>query len=264
MSNYRLIIQYDGTRYHGWQRQKNGADTIQGKIEAVLGKMAGSPVAIHGAGRTDAGVHARAQVANFHLTEEQISVLREQCRGDAFLGRHSVSDLIFGGLNAYLPEDIRILKAEQAGERFHSRLNATGKTYEYRILKKDCYDVFARKYSWQMEEELSVTAMEEAASCLIGKHDFKGFCSKSSKKKSTVRNLYQLTIRETADDIVLRFEGDGFLHNMVRIITGTLVEVGAGRRTRESVAAVLESGDRPEAGPMAPARGLTLCEVHYM
>lgn len=264
MSNYRLIIQYDGTRYHGWQRQKNGADTIQGKIESTLAKMAGSPVTIDGAGRTDAGVHARAQVANFRLTEKQVAHLREQCRGTVFSQSHSVSDLIFRGLNAYLPEDIRILKAEQAGERFHSRLNATGKIYEYRIIKKDCYDVFARKYSWQVEETLDVGAMEEAAVCLLGKHDFKGFCSRSSKKKSTVRNLYRLTIRETADDIILRFEGDGFLHNMVRIITGTLVEVGAGRRTRESVLEALESGERALAGAMAPAKGLTLCEVHYM
>ncbi len=264
MSNYRLIIQYDGTRYHGWQRQKSGADTIQGKIESALGKMAGSPVMIDGAGRTDAGVHARAQVANFRLTEKQIVHLREQCQGAAFVESHSVSDLIFSGLNAYLPEDIRILKAEPAGERFHSRLNATGKIYEYRITKKDCYNVFMRKYSWQMEETLDVHAMEEAAACLLGKHDFKGFCSKSSKKKSTVRNLQQLTIFETANDIVLRFEGDGFLHNMVRIITGTLVEIGAGRRTRESVLAALNTGERAMAGATAPAKGLTLCEVHYM
>lgn len=264
MSNYRLIIQYDGTRYHGWQRQKNGADTIQGKIESTLAKMAGSAVTIDGAGRTDAGVHARAQVANFRLTEKQTASLKEQCRGAVFSQSHSVSDLIFRGLNAYLPEDIRILKAEPAGERFHSRLNAIGKIYEYRIIKKDCYDVFARKYSWQVEETLDVGAMEEAAVCLLGKHDFKGFCSRSSKKKSTVRNLHRLTICETADDIILRFEGDGFLYNMVRIITGTLVEVGAGRRTRESVLEALESGERALAGAMAPAKGLTLCEVHYM
>lgn len=264
MSNYRLIIQYDGTRYHGWQRQKSGADTIQGKIESALGKMAGSPVAIDGAGRTDAGVHARAQVANFRLTEKQVVHLKEQCQGTVFSRSWSVSDLIFSGLNAYLPEDIRILKAEPAGDRFHSRLNAIGKIYEYRIIKKDHYDVFARKYSWQVEEALDVRAMEEAAGCLLGKHDFRGFCSKSSKKKSTVRNLHRLTIRETEDDIILRFEGDGFLHNMVRIITGTLVEIGAGRRDRESVLAALESGERAMAGATAPAKGLTLCEVHYM
>lgn len=264
MSNYRLTIQYDGTRYHGWQRQKNGADTIQGKIETALGRMTGNPVAIHGAGRTDAGVHARAQIANFHLTDSQVDRLlsvSDICGGHM---DEAVCRAVFCTLNAYLPEDIRILKAERAGERFHSRLHAIGKEYEYHIIKKNCFNVFARRFSWQMEEELCVPAMEEAASCLIGKHDFRAFCSRSSKKKSTVRELRKIDIQETESDIFLRFEGSGFLYNMVRIITGTLVEAGMGKCEPKSVREILEGGERAFAGPPAPAKGLTLWEVKYM
>ena len=245
MNNYRLKIQYDGTRYHGWQRQREGGDTIQGRIENVLSKMVGSPVEIDGAGRTDAGVHAKCQVANVHLQETWST------------------DVIKENLNAYLPEDIRILEVEKAGERFHSRLNAIGKVYEYHLLKLGEYDVFARKYSWQMEQALDVDKMRKAAALLLGSHDFKGFCTKASKKKSTVRRIDSIEIRETKQDVFLRFEGNGFLYNMVRILTGTLVEIGAGLRSVESVQEILEKGERKLAGETAPAQGLTLLEVKY-
>ena len=245
MSNYRIKIQYDGSRYRGWQRQQGEKNTIQGRIEQVLSKQMGFPVTIDGAGRTDAGVHAKEQVANFRLNTEKTT--------------QQLQDV----LNEYLPEDIRILKVEQAGERFHSRLSATGKVYEYHLLKKDCFDVFARKYSWQMEECLSLDAMKKTASCLLGRHDFKGFCSKSSKKKSTVRILTGIDIRETENDIYITYEGNGFLYNMVRIITGTLVEAGTGRRTPESVLEILEKGERSLAGETAPAKGLKLLKVRY-
>lgn len=264
MSNYRLTIQYDGTRYHGWQKQKNGSDTIQGKIETVLARLAGSRIDLQGAGRTDAGVHARAQIANFHLTQAQSENLLAQYGESSSACGESVSNAIFRALNAYLPEDIRILKAEPAGERFHSRLNAVGKVYEYHIVKKDCYEVFDRKYSWHLDEEICVEAMEQAAAFLIGRHDFRAFCSKSSKKKSTVREMWEIDIRETQSSIFLRFSGNGFLYNMVRIITGTLVEVGLGKRRPESVQGILENGSRAEAGAVAPAKGLILCEVKYM
>ncbi|MBO5488775.1 MAG: tRNA pseudouridine(38-40) synthase TruA [Eubacterium sp.] len=244
--NYRMKIQYDGTRYKGWQRQAGSrADTVQARIETVLSKYFCEEVLIHGAGRTDAGVHARGQVANFHV--------KENCDPEKLLWE----------LNAYLPEDIRIMEVARASERFHSRLNATGKRYEYRILKKNRQDVFGRKYAWHCDEELDVEAMRSAAKCLEGKHDFAGFCTRASKKKSTLRRIYEISIMENDDYIVLQFAGNGFLYNMVRILTGTLVEVGMGARTKEEVTAALETKDRNMAGATAPAQGLTLLEVTY-
>lgn len=245
MKNYRFKIQYDGTRYRGWQRQSGGDDTIQGKLEHVLSRMTGSHVKVHGAGRTDAGVHARCQVANAHLDGTwQPELLKKK-------------------MNEYLPEDIRILEVAEAGERFHSRLNATAKVYEYRLLKAGRYDVFVRKYSWQMAKPLDTGRMREAAGYLLGSHDFRAFCTKVSKKKSTVRRIDAIEIRETEDNIYLRFEGNGFLYNMVRILTGTLVEAGAGDRTPESVREILTEGSRALAGETAPAQGLILQTVRY-
>lgn len=255
MSNYRIQVQYDGTRYSGWQRQKSSGETIQGKIEQILSRLTETTVKIDGAGRTDAGVHALCQTANFRLTEEAESLFGEDAK--------KVADELFRLLNTYLPEDIRIRKVEKAGERFHSRLSALGKVYCYHLQKRDRYNVFERKYSWQLTEEVSVEAMKKAACYLEGRHDFKGFCTKSGKKKSTVRTLRSIAIRETEDDIYLTFEGDGFLYNMVRIMTGTIVEAGYGRRTPESVQTVLETGDRSLAGETAPAKGLTLERVLY-
>lgn len=245
MRNYRFKIQYDGTRYHGWQRQKSGSDTIQGKLEQMLTRQMGRPIEIDGAGRTDAGVHAREQVAHAHLDlTEPLDEWKDR-------------------FNEYLPEDIRILEIEPAGERFHSRLNATGKVYEYHLCKKGCADVFTRKYHWQMKEELDVDKMRSAARLLLGQHDFKGFCTKASRKKSTVRRVDAVAIRETQNDIFLRFEGNGFLYNMVRILTGTLVEIGSGRREVSCIPEILDKGERQLAGPTAPAQGLTLLKVRY-
>lgn len=245
MNNYRFKIQYDGTRYRGWQRQKNDFDTIQGRIEQVLSRQMGHPVEIDGAGRTDAGVHAREQVANVHLDYNGTTEELREC------------------LNEYLPEDIRILEVEIAGERFHSRLNATGKVYEYRLCKKGCFDVFARKYQWQMEELLDVARMKEAAGLLLGEHDFKGFCTKASRKKSTIRRLDAIDIEETESAVILRFSGNGFLYNMVRILTGTLVEIGTGTRGISTIGEILERKERVLAGMTAPAKGLTLVRVKY-
>lgn len=245
MKNYRMKIQYDGTRYRGWQRQSGRDDTIQGKIENVLTRLHGAPVGIDGAGRTDAGVHARCQVANVHMDEVW------------------TPEELKGKLNEYLPEDIRILEIAEAGGRFHSRLNATAKIYEYHLLKKDCFDVFARKYSWQMTRALDVQRMRTAAGHLMGQHDFRGFCTKVPKKKSTIRRIDRVDIRETEDSIFLLFEGNGFLYNMVRILTGTLVEIGAGERETDNICEILEKGSRALAGETAPAQGLTLLEVRY-
>ena len=245
MNNYRFKIQYDGTRYRGWQRQKNGFDTIQGRIEQVLSRLMGHPVEIDGAGRTDAGVHAREQVANVHLDYNGTTEELREC------------------LNEYLPEDIRILEVEIAGERFHSRLNATGKVYEYRLCKEGCFDVFARKYQWQMEELLDVARMKEAAGLLLGEHDFKGFCTKASRKKSTIRRIDAIDIEETENAVILHFFGNGFLYNMVRILTGTLVEIGTGTREISTIEEIFERKERVLAGMTAPAKGLTLVRVKY-
>lgn len=245
MENIAIWLQYDGSRYRGWQRQ-NGTDmTIQGKVEAVLSKMNHTKIEIDGAGRTDAGVHARGQVANFHLdTEKSLKEIQDYC-------------------NEFLPKDIRVFQIMRMNPRFHSRLNAKRKLYCYRIRKNDGYDVFTRNYVWQCDVEVSVSRMREAASYLLGKHDFVSFCTKAAKKKSTVRELYSLEIEETETDIVFWLHGSGFLYNMVRIIVGTLFEVGTGKRKPEELSHILQSKDRRKAGETAPAEGLTLWRVDY-
>ena len=244
---YRMKVQYDGTRYQGWQRQPGSRATIQGQIEEVLSRQAGRPVQIDGAGRTDAGVHALEQIANVHLPDT-FAASAEELRAV---------------LNEYLPEDIRILQVERAGERFHSRLHATGKQYRYHLMKWDSEDVFHRRYCWKMTEPLDITGMREAAGTLMGEHDFKSFCTKASKKKSTVRRLTRIQIEETEHEILLTYEGSGFLYNMVRILTGTLVEVGTGRRSPQEMTEILERKERKYAGETAPAKGLFLVKVYY-
>lgn len=243
--NYKMILQYDGTRYSGWQKQKASDNTIQGKLEAILTKMAGAPVEIHGAGRTDAGVHARGQVAHFFLETPQTA--------------EEIKDYI----NEYLPDDIGVLKLTEASPRFHSRLNATAKVYQYRIGKSRAQNVFERKYMYIHPEPLDVVAMKMAGLKLHGRHDFKTFCGNARMKKSTIRALHAIHIEETDSEIRLTFMGSGFLQYMVRILTGTLIEVGEGLRSPESMDELLACRDRKEAGATAPACGLTLLEVKY-
>ncbi len=245
MKNIRIRVQYDGTRYKGWQRQVTTPLTIQGKIEKVLSVMQDEEVTIDGAGRTDAGVHAMAQVANFALETEK------------------TADEIGEYLNQYLPEDIRITQVEEAGARFHSRLNATGKTYRYECLRAGHYDVFRRDYAMTLTRTVSLKKMREAAEYFLGTHDFAGFCTHASKKKSTVRTIESIRIEEHDGRIVMDFHGNGFLYNMVRIIVGTLLEVGYGDRTPESMKELLQSKERKAAGETAPAKGLTLLQVNY-
>nr|MBP3598797.1 tRNA pseudouridine(38-40) synthase TruA [Eubacterium sp.] len=248
--NYRMKIQYDGTRYKGWQRQGgvSGSDaTIQGKMEAVLSRYVGKEIQIDGAGRTDAGVHAMEQIANVHVPEN-VSGTPEELKEY---------------INEYLPEDIRVTAVERAGERFHSRLNAIGKRYEYHIMKATSENVFQRKYAWKVLGILNTEQMRIAADFLVGKHDFRSFCSKASKKKSTVRTIRSITFKETEQDLVICFEGDGFLYNMVRILVGTLVEVGLGKRQPEEMLEILERKERKYAGETAPAQGLFLAKVYY-
>lgn len=243
--NYRFDIQYDGTRYGGWQRQKTTDNTIQGKIEEILFRMTGSPVLIQGAGRTDAGVHALGQVANGHF--------------DSRMSCEEICDY----MNHYLPEDIEILRVSQVSERFHSRLNAREKLYRYRIGIGSHKNVFERKYLCPLHETYDVEAMEEAAGYLTGTHDFRSFCANKKMKKSTVRTIYEIRITELPKELQIDYRGDGFLYNMVRILTGTLIEIGRGSRKPEEIQAILEGRDRGLAGFTAPARGLTLVEVGY-
>lgn len=246
--NIRLLLQYDGSRYDGWQRQKNTEKTIQGKLEQVLKRLYGTEIEVHGSGRTDAGVHALGQVANFHLPDGALLQKPEEIQ--AFLNR-------------YLPEDIGILFAEAVPVRFHSRLNAVSKTYLYRIETAPKKDVFSRKYVYGFGRALDVEAMKTAAAMLEGTHDFRAFCSLKRLKKSTERTIFSITFEEKGSLLELSYTGDGFLYNMVRILTGTLLEIGVHERTPKSVQAALADGDRQRAGFTAPPEGLFLKEVQY-
>ena len=251
MINYRITIQYDGTRYKGWQRQKSTDQTIQGKIEALLEKQFGRKIEIDGSGRTDAGVHANAQVANFRLHEEEADgFAREPQRLQALM-------------NEYLPEDIVVTEVKEASDRFHSRLNAVEKTYIYRIWNSEVPNVFERKYMEQICEPLDISAMRAAAGWLLGTHDFASFCGNARMKKSTVRTIHEITIHQIGSEVQIRYRGNGFLQNMVRILTGTLVEVGLGKRSPEDMEEILEAKQRSQAGMMMPACGLILWEVRY-
>ena len=246
MRNFKIILQYEGTRYQGWQRQDSTGNTIQGKLEAILGKMTGLGfVQVDGSGRTDSGVHALGQVANFKIDTE---MTKEQ---------------IMNYINQYLPEDIGVISIDEMPERFHSRLNAKGKTYRYRIWNSPLPCVFERKYVHVLADKLDVDAMKKAAVCFVGKHDFKAFTSNKKSKKSTVRTIESIAIERNDNELVLTYNGDGFLYHMVRILTGTLIEVGLGKRSPESIPELLEHGTRDMAGELAPAKGLCLVEVRY-
>lgn len=244
MHNYKMTIQYDGTRYSGWQRQGNTSNTIQGKLEAALSRLLEEEISVSGSGRTDGGVHALGQVANFHT------------------GSFLDCDTFRNRLNDALPEDIFVSDLRLAAERFHARLSAKEKVYRYTIENGAGRDVFRRKYVYHLAEPLNVDQMTRAANLLLGTHDFRGY-STGHAKKTTVRHLSSIVIRREGENLTLTFRGNGFLYNMVRILTGTLIEVGRSQRTPESVLDALESGKRTDAGFTAPAQGLCLMEVLY-
>ncbi len=245
MKNYKITIQYDGTRYKGWQVQKSTDMTIQGKIQNILEEMTGQPVEVIGSGRTDAGVHALGQVANFHVPE------------------HFSTNEILNYLNHYLPMDIAVLDIEEVDERFHARFNAIEKTYMYRIHTSMIPNVFERKYMYTYTDPLDIEAIKKAAKLLTGTHDFMAFCGNKKMKKSTVRTITAIDIVEKEDEIQISYTGDGFLQQMIRIITGTLIEVGNGTKQPEDIAKILESKDRQNAGYTVPAEGLILKSVKY-
>lgn len=245
MCNYKIILQYEGTKYQGWQRQESTENTIQGKLELLLTRMCEEPVTIQAAGRTDAGVHALGQTANFHTSTEM------EC------------EEILEYMNRYLPEDIGVISVEKVPERFHSRLNAKGKTYRYRVMTGNIPHIFERRYVYEHPEALCLQPMKEAAALLLGTHDFKAFTSAKKGKKSTVRSLNVIDIEQNGDEFIFSYTGDGFLYHMVRILTGTLLEVGEGKRSYQEIPKILESGKRENAGVLVPAKGLTLVEVYY-
>ena len=246
--NYKITIQYEGTRYDGWQKQGNTENTIQGKLEHVLERMTGQPVEVQGSGRTDAGVHAIGQVANFRLPDGW-----------------DQADAVMAYINRYLPEDIVVTAIEPVHDRFHSRLSAVKKVYTYQIETGQKRDVFIRRMQYGLGKTLDVEAMKKAAVLLEGTHDYKSFCGNPKMKKSTVRTVYSITVHEDPKSSVvsLAFVGNGFLQNMVRIMTGTLIEVGLGERSWQSMKNVLEAKDRQAAGVTAPAQGLCLAGVLY-
>jgi len=246
MATYKMTVAYDGTRYNGWQIQRSTDNTIQGKLSAVLSKMSGSMVEVHGSGRTDAGVHARGQVASFEIN-----------------GNYTDNEIL-AYLNRYLPDDIAVLTVEKADSRFHARLSCKQKTYRYRIHTSIIPDVFNRKYVYTyLDKPLDVSKMRKAAAQLVGEHDFKAFCGNPHFKKSSVRTIFSIDINNDDNGITLDFTGDGFLQNMVRILTGTLIEIGNGNISVDAITGILESKDRQRAGFTAPPQGLTLMGAEY-
>ncbi len=241
---HKLIIQYDGTDYVGWQRQATGT-SIQGLIESALEPIEGAPVTVTGAGRTDAGVHALAQIASVALTATI---------DDSALQR---------ALNAVLPPDVRVIDVERVPPDFHARFSARAKTYEYRIVNGPFISPFEHRYAWHLPHPLNVPAMQAAARALLGTHDFAAFQAAGTEVKTTERTLTTLEVELDEPHLSITAAADGFLRHMVRAIAGTLVEVGAGRAAPEWVAEALASRDRGRAGPTAPARGLFLVSVDY-
>ncbi|MBR6825989.1 MAG: tRNA pseudouridine(38-40) synthase TruA [Oscillospiraceae bacterium] len=241
--NYRMTLCYDGTRFKGWQRLP-GENTIQGRLEAALSDIFGQDIEIHGSGRTDAGVHAAGQVASFRAP-------RYDC------------DKLLVRLRHRLPEDIGVLSVNYAPERFHARLSAVEKTYCYRVWNSPEPDVFGRHFRAPFPQSPDIEAMEKAMALCLGSHDFLAFCSNKHFKKSSVRNLYEFSLRRVGKELVFTLRADGFLYNMVRILVGTVLEVGMGKRAPETVPKLFLSRRREEAGETAPARGLCLMEVQY-
>ena len=244
MRNLRLDICYDGTRYRGWQRLAGEDNTIQGRIEQTLSRILNEAVEISGSGRTDAGAHAVHQIANF------------RCNSKMDCGQ------ILSQLRKYLPEDIGIYSCQEAADRFHARLNAKSKTYRYRVWNSDEPCVFDRRFVYAVPESLDLQAMRIAANYYLGEHDFSAFCANKNFKKSTVRRIDSFEIEKTGGEIRFTVRGNGFLYNMVRIMVGTLLEVGMGKRNSDEIP-LLFGQKRETAGFLVPAQGLCLMEVEY-
>lgn len=246
MRNIKLTIEYDGRRYLGWQRLGDSDKTIQGKIEAVLKQMTGEPIEIIGSGRTDAGAHARGQVANF--------------KTESTMDRVTMCEF----LNRFLPSDIVVKKVEEVPERFHARYNASGKQYSYYVWNNPIPTAFERYHSFYVPQELDLDKMNEACKRLVGTHDFIGFSALKKSKKSTTRTIEKITIEKDGGMLHFTFVGNGFLYKMVRIMMGTLLEIGAGKMPVDAIEEIFEQKVRKSAGETVPAQGLFLDEVYYI
>lgn len=244
---FKLTLQYDGTGFVGWQRQASGT-SIQGLLEDALRPIERDAVTVHGAGRTDAGVHALGQVCSFSLTAsiDPAALVR--------------------ALNAVLPPDVRVAQAEVVPDDFHARFSATGKVYDYRIVSAPFVSPFVRRYVWHVVQRLDQAAMQQAAAVLVGAHDFAAFQAAGTEVHTSIRTVRRIEWGGTGsseDPLVMQLEGDGFLRHMVRNIAGTVVEIGTGRRTADAMAEILASRSRARAGATAPASGLVLRQVLY-
>lgn len=239
-----LTVAYDGTNYHGWQTQNNGV-TIESELNRCLSALFGEEISVIGASRTDAGVHAMGNLAVFDTNARM------------------PAEKIAYALNQRLPEDIRIQRSEEVASDWHPRRCESRKTYEYRVYRGEFPMPTKRLYALFLYHPLDVERMREAGAYLVGEHDFKSFCRTRSWEESTVRTIYELTVEERGRDLIIRVRGNGFLYNMVRIIAGTLLEVGEGKRKPQDVRDILEARDRAAAGPTAPAHGLTLVKYEF-
>lgn len=245
MRNVKLIIQYDGARYKGWQKQTENIKTVQGCLENILSSMTGEEVQLVGCGRTDTGVHALNYTANFHTNSNMAVEDMEKY------------------LHKNLPDDIAVISVKNASERFHARYNILSKTYMYRINNGQVKDVFDRRYVHRLDEKLDLDKMRLCAQVLVGTHDFQSFTTLKSKTKSTVRTINCINILENEGIIEIEVNGNGFLWNMVRIILGTLIQAGNGKISPEDVKNILDAKKRADAGPMVPANALFLKDVEY-
>lgn len=245
--NIKLTIAYDGTNYHGFQEQRGtGLATIQETLEKALRELFGYEIKVIGAGRTDAGVHAKGQVVNFYLENRPIPEER-----------------IAQAVNGVLPEDIVVIKAEEAVSGFHARFSAVAKTYRYIIYNSSIPSPFYARYSYFVPRRLDLGLLKEGARRLEGRHDFSAFQAAGGTVENTVRTLYSVSVSEKKGQIHLVFKGDGFLYNMVRIMVGTLLEVALGKKEVRTIPDIMACGDRTKAGPTAPPQGLFLESVEY-
>ena len=244
--NIKLVVAYNGANYHGWQKQADGVDTIQQQIEQAASRLLGHSVVVYGASRTDAGVHALGQVANFFTTNYSIPV-QAFCRA----------------LNSMLPGDIAIISAEQVDNDFHASRCAIAKTYQYRIFTAPVKPVHLHNLIYHYWQWLDVEVMQEAARRLVGEHDFRGFTCSAEARQNTVRTIYRCEVCQRDSEIIVSITGNGFLYKMVRNIVGTLIEIGRGHWQPDRIDKIISSRNRSDAGPTAPAEGLYLVSVKY-
>lgn len=245
MKRIKLKVAYDGTNYSGWQIQPN-APTVEQELDRAIYELTGERLHVTGASRTDAGVHGLGNVAVFDT--------KSTIPGERFSY----------ALNRFLPEDISIQESRQVSDTFHPRHCNTRKTYEYKILNTTFPIPQLRNYAWHVSGKLDIDKMQQAAALLVGEHDFKSFCCVKTQTETTVRHIYSLNIRRDGDFVVLSVTGNGFLYNMVRIIAGTLVQVGKGQLCADDISQMLELKDRTTAGQTAPPQGLTLMKIEYI